>query len=135
MREPIRIYINSYGGSVYDMWALIDIIENSKTPIYTYCSGYAMSAAFNIFLAGHKRYATKHATFLYHQFSGWRSGKYQDFVEDREEMDCIQNTIEQYVIEHSKISEEQLLNIRKTKKDLYIHANEAIKLGIIDEIL
>ena len=51
--EPIKLYINSYGGSVYDMWGLIDVILNSKTPIYTYCTGYAMSAAFKIFLAGH----------------------------------------------------------------------------------
>ena len=77
-REPIKLYINSYGGSVYDMWGLIDIILNSKTPIYTYCTGYAMSAAFKIFLAGHKRYCYKHSTFMYHQMSCWRSGKYQD---------------------------------------------------------
>ena len=95
------------------MWALIDIIENSKTPIYTYCTGYAMSAGFNIFLAGHKRYATKHATFLYHQFSGWRSGKYQDLVEDREEMDCIQNTIEQYVIAKTKFTKKQIIESKK----------------------
>ena len=50
-REPIKLYINSYGGSVSDMWELIDVILNSKTPIYTYCTGYAMSAAFKIFLA------------------------------------------------------------------------------------
>lgn len=49
-REPIQLYVNSYGGSVHNMWALIDIIQQSKTPIYTYCTGYAMSAAFNIFL-------------------------------------------------------------------------------------
>lgn len=30
------------GGGVYDTWALIDIILNSKTPIYTYCAGYAI---------------------------------------------------------------------------------------------
>lgn len=48
-REPIQLYVNSYGGSVHNMWALIDIIQQSKTPIYTYCTGYAMSAAFNIF--------------------------------------------------------------------------------------
>ena len=28
-REPIKIYINSYGGVVYDMWGLIEIIVNS----------------------------------------------------------------------------------------------------------
>lgn len=134
-RKPIRIYINSGGGEIYDMWALIDIIENSKTPIYTYCTGYAMSAAFKIFLAGHKRFATKHATFLYHQMSGFRSGKYQDMVEDRKEMDYIQETLEKYVMEHTKISPEQMAEIRTTKRDVYIHADGALRLGIIDEVI
>ena len=44
-RTPIRIYINSYGGAIYDMWAFVQLMESSKTPIYTYCTGYAMSAA------------------------------------------------------------------------------------------
>ena len=35
-RQPIKLFINSYGGNVDDMWSLIDIIENSKTPIHTY---------------------------------------------------------------------------------------------------
>ena len=62
-RKPIHLIINSFGGNVYDMWSLIDILLNSKTPIYTYCTGYAMSAGFIIFLAGEKRSATSHATF------------------------------------------------------------------------
>lgn len=45
-REPIKLYINSYGGSVYDMWGLIDVILNSKTPIYTYCTGYGYECSF-----------------------------------------------------------------------------------------
>ena len=103
-REPIKLYINSYGGSVYDMWALIDIIINSKTPIHTYCTGYAMSAAFKIFLAGHKRFCTKHATFMYHQMSYGKEGKYQDLVEDRVQTDYLQKIIEEYE------AYEQLLN-------------------------
>lgn len=134
-RKPIRIFINSNGGSVYDMWALVDIIEHSKTPIYTYCDSYAMSAAFIIFLSGHKRFATRHATFLYHQMSGWRSGKYQDLVEDREEMDFLQSSIENYVAERSNITLEQLEECRLTKKDVYIHTNKAIELGIIHEVI
>lgn len=134
-RKPIRIYINSGGGAVYDMWALIDIILNSKTPIYTYCTGYAMSAAFKIFLAGHKRFASKHATFLYHQMSCWRSGKYQDLVEDREEMDLLQSELETYVSERTKINLKQLKDVRTKKKDWYIHSEEALSLGIINEIM
>ena len=35
--EPIELYISSFGGSVYDGLALVDIIRNSNTPIHTYC--------------------------------------------------------------------------------------------------
>ena len=134
-REPIKIYINSFGGELYDMWSLIDIILNSKTPIYTYCTGYAMSAAFKIFLAGHKRYATKHASFMYHQINCWYSGKYQDTVEYRKEIDKLQQQIEDYVTERTKITKEKIEEIRLEKKDFYIHSQEALELGIVDEII
>lgn len=134
-REPIKIYVNSYGGEVYDMWALIDIIEKSKTPIYTYCTGYAMSAAFKIFLSGHKRFASRHATFMYHQMNCYRHGKYQDLVEDRTEMDFLNAENEKYVMKRTKITQEYINEVREKKKDMYIHADEALKLGIIDEII
>ncbi len=134
-REPIKIYINSYGGSVYDMWALIDVLRNSKTPIHTYCTGYAMSAACSIFLAGHKRFISKHATLLYHQMSCWRNGKYQDLVEGRKEMDYLQDTIEKYMLERTKITEKELQRIRENKIDFYVHADKAIELGFADEII
>ena len=133
-REPIKLYINSYGGSVYDMWGLIDIILNSKTPIYTYCTGYAMSAAFKIFLAGHKRYCYKHSTFMYHQMSCWRSGKYQDLVEDREEMDWLNKKNEEYVIDRTKLTRDKVKDIREKKKDFYIHSDKAVEYGIVDEV-
>ena len=135
VREPIKIYVNSYGGSVYDMWALIDIMLSSKTPIYTYCTGYAMSAAFNIFLAGHQRYASKRATFMYHQISCWRCGKYQDLVEDRAEMDWLQKSMEDYVIERTNFTQDKLDEIREKKIDVYLHSEEALKRGIINEII
>lgn len=100
-REPIKIYINSYGGIVYDMWGLIDIIVNSKTPIYTYCTGYAMSAAFKIFLAGHKRYCYKHSTFMLHQPVCWISGKYTDIKENMAEYDRMNEYIIRYILDRT----------------------------------
>lgn len=134
-REPIRIYINSYGGSVYAMWMLIDVIETSKTPVYTYCNGYCMSAAFQIFLSGHKRYVSKHATLMYHQISCWRYGKYQDLVDDMEHTEHLNDQIETYVTQRTKISADELYQIRQKKKDTYYTAEEAIKYGIADEII
>jgi ATP-dependent Clp protease protease subunit len=38
-REPIKLVVNSFGGSVYDGFALIAAIEHSKTPNHGYCYG------------------------------------------------------------------------------------------------
>jgi len=74
----------------------------SKTPVYTYCTGYAMSAAFIAFLSGHKRFMSPHATLMYHQIYCWRAGKYQDFVDDRQQMDHLNEMIENFVISNTK---------------------------------
>lgn len=117
------------------MWSLIDIIEKSKTPIYTYCTGQAQSAAFLIFLSGHKRFSYCHSTFMYHQVFCYRQGKYQDMVEDRVEMDSINKWNEEYIIERTKITQKYIDEVRDKKKDVFIHSEEALKLGIVDEIL
>ncbi len=134
-RKPIKIFFNSHGGSVYDMWLLVDTIMSSTTPVYTYCTGYAMSAAFIAFLAGDKRYMSPHATLMFHQISCWRYGKYQDIVDDREHMDEMNEQIEKFVSERTKIDEYFILESRKKKRDVYFSANEALDLSIIDEIL
>lgn len=134
-REPVRIYVNSFGGSIYDMWALIDIMQNSKTPIHTYCTGYAMSAACIIFLAGHKRFVSKHATLMYHQMECFADGKYQDAVESMGQMEYLQNMVEEYVASKTKMSREELRKIRETKQDYYIRHKEAIELGFADELI
>lgn len=134
-REPIKIYINSFGGSVYDMWALIDIMLNSQTPIYTYCTGYAMSAGFEIFLAGHKRYCTNHATFLCHQISSWIGGRLQDIREEIGATEHLQEESDKFIRSRTKIKEKMLKDILTMKLDRYIYADEALELGIVDEIM
>lgn len=135
-REPIKLYINSYGGDVYDMWGLIDIIQNSKTPVYTYCTGYAMSAAFKIFLAGHKRFCYKHSTFLVHQLSSGTSGKYLDLKENVAEYDRLNKELVDYIVENSKFTRSTLDDIWSKKQDFYFNADDALnKYGVVDEIL
>jgi ATP-dependent Clp protease, protease subunit len=52
-RKPIKLVVNSFGGVIYDGFALIGVIKTSRTPIHTYCYGYAMSMGLPIFAAGH----------------------------------------------------------------------------------
>ena len=135
VRKPIKIYFSSHGGSIFDMWLLVDTILGSKTQVYTYCTGYAMSAAFIVFLAGDKRYMSPHASIMFHQISCWRSGKYQDIVDDREHMDELNDEIERFVLERSNLDKETIIEARKKKRDMYFSVKDALKYGIIDEVL
>ena len=67
--------------------------------------------------------------------SCWRSGKYQDLVEDREEMDWLNKKNEEYVIDRTNLTKDDIKKIREKKKELYIHCDKAVKYGIVDEVL
>lgn len=135
--QPIRLYINSYGGQVDSMFALINVILSSKTPIYTYCTGIAGSAAFQIFLAGHKRFAYKNTRMLYHQIQTYHDGYYPlaSREDDVEEEKRLQESIEQFVISRTKCTQEYLKEVYEHKKDWWIHSDDYIKYGIVDEVL
>ena len=131
---PIHLYVNSFGGWVDEMWNLISLIEASKTPVYTYCTGYAMSAGFMIFISGHKRFISRHARLMYHQLSGGNYGTYQDMRESIEESALLHQHAEEYVASHTNIPMKKLKEIRERKIDWYIRADEAIRLGCADEV-
>lgn len=134
-RKPIKIYINSNGGYTQDMWALVDIILNSKTPIYTYSTGYAHSCGFLIFIAGSKRFITKHTKMCCHQFSGGVIGTYQDIKEIVDDLDRLWRDFEEYICSQTKITKERLQEIREKKLDWYIYSEESIGLGVATDFV
>lgn len=50
-------------------------------------------------------------------------------------MDYLNKQNEDYVLERTKITRGYIDEVRQKKKDVYIHAEEALKLGIVDEII
>lgn len=133
--KPIKIMIDSFGGSVYAILGLLAIMDESKTPIHTYVTGAAMSCGFMLLIHGHKRFAYKHATPLYHQVSSVAWGRLKDMEEDLEETKRLQGIIEKLTLERTKITTKKLEKVYKTKKDWFMTAEEALKLGVVDEIV
>ena len=134
-RKPIKIMIDSYGGYVYQCMGLIGIMESSKTEIHTYATGAAMSCGFIMLICGHKRFAYKHATPMYHQVSTGFWGKTQDMEESYKETKRLQSKFESLTLEKTKISKSKLREILKTKQDWYMDAEEAVSFGVVDEIV
>ena len=58
-KRTLELYINTTGGDLYEMFALIDVMKNSYHNISTVGIGAVMSAGFMIFASGTKVIKTK----------------------------------------------------------------------------
>ena len=131
-RKPIKIYIDSCGGSLTDAFTIIDSIRMSKTPVITIATGCAYSAGFFIFISGHKRIAYPHASFLYHEGSATNGGTASQFRNFADFYDIQLTQLKQIVLDYTDIDEDEY-NKHK-KDDWWITAEDAINYGIADEI-
>lgn len=131
-REPILLYINSFGGSIYDGLALVDIIQESKTPVYTIAIGSAMSMGLWIFLAGKKRFIGKNATLMFHDISQSIQDKIEGIKNELNEDLRLRNMLINRIVSTTAITEKQLNDYIARKAEWYIPADEAIKLKIAD---
>ena len=132
---PIHLHVQSFGGSINDMWALIDIIEASITPIITYCSGYCMSAAALIFLAGHYRRMYKHSSIMLHQMLVGVYAKFEDFNLEQKQFDSMHKDMIKYIKKHTKLKKKFFHQMVDLKRDMYLNSDECLEFGVCDEIL
>lgn len=132
-RKPIKIFIDSNGGSLTDTLTVIDSIKYSKTPVYTICIGAAYSGGFFIFISGHKRFCYPNATFLYHEGStanGGDAGKFRNFADFYDKQ---LEVLKKITISNTNIDEK--LYEKHRRDDWWMLSDEAISLGVCDVIL
>jgi ATP-dependent clp protease proteolytic subunit 2 len=132
-RKPILLYCSSNGGNVDPGFELIDVIRQSKTPVYTINLGYQYSMGFLIGLAGHKRYGSKTAKYLMHDGSNfiYNSGaKAQDQMEFNKRIEA---RVKEYVLDRTKITSE--MYDAQMRKEWYMFSDEAKELGVTDYII
>ena len=131
--NPIHLHIQSYGGSLLDTFSVVDTIEKSEVPIYTYVDGYAASAATLISVSGSKRYIGHNSIMLIHQLSTSSGGKYEEMVDDKKNMDTFMKIIRDIYLRKSNLNYDDLSDI--LKHDWWLSSNEALNYGLVDEIM
>lgn len=132
---PIKIFIDSYGGYVYQCFGLLSLMDISKTPIHTYVTGTAMSCGFMIAIHGHHRYCYENSTLMYHQVSSGSSGSLRTMEERLTETKRLQDMIERMTLNRTCMEKTFLNKIFENKVDLFLDAKEALKYGCVDEII
>lgn len=135
VRQPIKVVVDSYGGSVYDGISMVSAISTSKTPVHGYCYSKAMSMGYLIYISAHKRFAHEYSTFMHHQLSGGSYGTNQDIQEDAIQKDKLNKMLMKIVRKRTKITKEQIKEKNERKQDWFFTGKEAVKLGVVDELL
>lgn len=130
---PIRVHINSGGGSLLDGFAAVDYIKNCKAPVHTIIDGSAASAATLMSVVAQKRSIHKHSFMLIHQLSSGMWGKYEDLVDDMKNSSLFMDTINEIYTTHTKIPLKTLKEM--LKRDLWFDAKTCLKYGLVDEII
>lgn len=133
--RDITMHIDSPGGSVKSGLSMVDVMDYINADIRTVNTGMAASMGSVLLGAGTKgkRSSLKHSTTMLHQSSGGFSGNIQDAEIDWAEWQKVNKELFKLLGAYCGKKPEQVM--KDATRDLWLNAEEALKYGIIDEVI
>ena len=136
--EDIKIYINTYGGSADEMFAIYDVINWCKQycDIETIGLGKVMSAGTLILAAGTKgkRFLSSHCRVMIHAVNGGHIGELHNLQNEMEQMAGLQDSYIQALSAETNMTKRQITSLINKKINIYLDAEQAIEKGLADEV-
>ena len=133
--EPITIYINSPGGSIYAGLAIYDIIKKVECPISTIGIGLCASMGAFLLSSGDKgkRFALENTEIMIHQPLGGSQGQVSDIEIMTKRYLYLKNKLNQMLAVHTG---QDIKKIAKdTDRDYFMSSLEAKEYGLIDDVI
>jgi len=134
-KKDIQIFINSPGGYITAGLAIYDTIRFLGCDVNTYCMGQAASMGALLLAAGTKgkRKALPHSRIMIHQPSGGVIGTSADIKLQAAEILQLKVFLAEILSECTGQQTKQIL--KDFDRDFFMSPTEAIKYGLIDEIV
>ena len=138
--RSIAMMVSTHGGTASDMFSILDIMDMVKErtcDIETFGIGKVMSAGVPILAAGTKgkRKVGRNCRIMLHNVMAGTGGTIFSMENELEEIKWIQERYIETLANYTKLTPSKIKKLLKTQKDVYISAEEAIKMGIADEII
>ncbi len=133
--KDIQMYINSPGGAVTAGLGIYDTMQLVHSDVATICTAQAASMAAVLLAAGNngKRSALPHSRIMIHQPMGGAQGQAADMAIAVKEILEQQKQLYQILAEHTGKPLRQIT--KDADRDFWMCAEEAVKYGIVDEVL
>lgn len=136
-KDPIRVILNSVGGEVYAgllIYNTIRDIVSQGIEVIVEVRGLAASMGCIILQAGSKRTSARATRFLIHEVSSFDYGKVSEMEEQVEELRKVNNLLRDILSAKTGQKKEEIDKVW-AKKDVWHSSEEALKFGLIDEIV
>ena len=130
---PIKVLINSGGGSITAGISSMDTILRCKVPVETYVDGFCASAGTFLSVVGDTRFMSRNSYMLIHQLSTSFWGKYSEFEDEKQNLDLMMTTIKNVYKKYTTVPMKKIDEI--LKHDLMWDAKQCLEYGLIDEII
>lgn len=136
--SPIEFYVNTHGGSASDMFAIYDMMRETKKKceIHTIGVGKIMSAGVLILAAGTKgkRKIGANARVMIHSVLGGSEGPLFNLENEMNEIRFVQERYTKALIKETNLTPKAMKRLLEKHVNIYLSAEEAVKYGIADEV-
>jgi len=137
--EPFEVVISTYGGAAMEMFAIYDAMRmiREDCEVQTLGLGKVMSAGVLLLAAGTKgqRRIGKNCRVMIHSVIGGQHGPVYNLENEFEEVKWIQEQYINALIEETDMTKRYIKKLLGRKMNVYLTAQEAVELGIADEIV
>ncbi|AWM58012.1 ATP-dependent Clp endopeptidase proteolytic subunit ClpP [Pseudomonas songnenensis] len=133
--KDIHLYINSPGGSVTAGMSIYDTMQFIKPDVSTICIGQACSMGALLLTGGTagKRYCLPHSRMMIHQPLGGFQGQASDIEIHAREILTIRERLNKVLAYHT--GQPMDVIARDTDRDNFMSGEDAVKYGLIDQVL
>tara|TARA_R100000008_G_C3521451_1_gene134208 strand:- start:368 stop:811 length:444 start_codon:yes stop_codon:yes gene_type:complete len=137
--EPIEVFLSTNGGSADEMYGIVDTmryLQSQDCEIHVMGVGKIMSAGVLILASGTKgkRKIGKNTRLMLHPIQGGSTGSFVDMKDDISIMQKMQEKYIKSLVEVSSLTYRELKKIVNKRFDTYFTAEEAVEMGLADEI-
>lgn len=131
--KRIELYINSYGGSVFEGTAIYNQLRRHPAEKIVYVDGFACSIASVIAMAGDRVVMPRNTMMMVHNMWMGVIGNAAELRKAADDLDIINAAGRAAYLEKAgdKLSEEEL--IRMMDAETWLTAEDCVKLGLADE--
>jgi ATP-dependent Clp protease, protease subunit len=137
-QDIVPVVIDSYGGQVYSLMAMISAIKSSELPVATIVEGKAMSCGAILFSFGEEgyRFMDPNATVMIHDVSSMDMGKVEELKAGAKEADRLNSIVYKMMAQNCGKADDYFMKIVDKKKhaDWFLDAKQAKRHGLANHL-